>query len=780
MNAHQHRPQQGVSGANEPRGDDTAAEAAVALGAAGLRTLIAHWRSTYDDAQTPFDSPAAHCLKPLLAALGWSGAQRYLREAVGTEGGLATLSDLRSALYRLNYATTRVNCRLADLPAGQFPVLVERDGGDIWVILGREPDGRFTAFKGSVGMAALAPADTGGRIYTVAHEGAPAKAAGRAASTWSGGVIAGEARTVRTLFALTLAVNVVALAVPIYLIAVFDRAIAAKSLSSLFYLLAGVLLAVWLENVLREMRARGLAYLGARIEGLTMTDAFKRLLLLPAHLIENASVSAQLGRLKLFESLREVFSGPLAAALLDLPFVLIFVFAVFVIGGSLGWLIVAFMALLTLLIALAVPAARRHAAGAGELRAESQRFLMEFTDNIEIIRRCGAEQVWIDRYRTLTEGSLKHGAAAHRTGVIEQTLSQSLVLVTGAAIIGCGAYLVMEGAFTAGALFALMSLVWRVLAPIQTAFLHLNKLSQAASIIRQLDQLMRIPPEYRPDVVPTVPRSFKGPIEMQSVVMRYSARAEPAIRGVSFQVPQNGFVAITGHVGSGKSTLLKIMAQLYWPQSGTVLIDGLDYRQFDARLLRHGIGFLPQRQDVFSGSIAENIRLARPEATDAEIVAMLEEIGGENLLDGVAEGIDAPVEAAHPVTGSEAFRQKIMLARALLGGPAILLLDEPSARLNARDDERVRSKLLSLKGRATIVLATTRPAYMVLADRLVVLKAGQAVANDAPHRVLEALLGDKFHTAAASPAASSPASCGSPPPAEPMGASPTASATGAK
>ena len=717
--------------------------AAAALAAAGLRAGVAHWRSAHETAGRESDSPAANCLRPLLAALGWSGARRYLREAIGADHTLSTFADLRAALYRLNYVTKRVHCRLADLPSGQFPVLWEKDDGDIWVIFAREADGRFTAFRGRVAMAATVGAGTRGRIYTIAPDSARAKTASRTFSSWSGSIISGEARSIRSLFGLTLAVNLVALAVPVYLIAVFDRAIAAKSLSSLFYLLGGVLLAVWLENLLREMRARGLAYLGARIEGLMMTAAFERLLLLPANLIENASVGAQLARLKLFESLRDVFSGPLAAALLDLPFVLIFVFAVFVIGGALGWLIVAFVTLLALLIALSVPAARRHAMKAGELRTESQRFLMEFTDNIEVIRRCGAEQVWLDRYRALTEGSLEHGAAAHRTSVMEQTLSQSLVLVTGAAIIGCGAWMVIEGAFTAGALFALMSLVWRVLAPIQTAFLHLPKLSQGFAIIRQLDQLMRIEPEYRPDVVPTVPRSFKGPIEMQGVVMRYSPRLEPAIRGVSFQVPQNGFVAVTGHVGSGKSTLLKVMAQLYLPQSGAVLIDGLDYRQFDARLLRHGIGFLPQRQDVFAGSIAENIRLSRPEATDAEIAGILEELGGEAVLASVEGGIDAPLDHAHPVTGSEAFRQKVMLARALLGSPPILLLDEPSARLNAADDELLRHKLRALKGKATIVLATTRPSYMYLADRLVVLQAGQVIANDLPGRVMAALVGEK-------------------------------------
>jgi ATP-binding cassette subfamily C protein LapB len=344
----------------------------------------------------------------------------------------------------------------------------------------------------------------------------------------------------------------------------------------------------------------------------------------------------------------------------------------------------------------------------------------------------------------MTEENLKHAAAAHRASVIEQTLSQSLVLITGAALIGCGAYMVIEGHFTAGALFAMMMLVWRVLGPIQTAFLNLNKLSQALGIIKQMDQLMRIEPEYRPELVPTVARTFKGPIELQGVVMRYTARGEPAIRGLSLAIPRDGFVAITGHVGAGKSTLLKIIAQLYLPQAGTVLIDGLDYRQFDARLLRHSIGFLPQRQDLFSGTIADNVRFSHPAATDEQILSLLKELGGEDVLEGVEGGINARLDPHHPVMRSEAFRQKIMLARAFIGDHSIYLLDEPASRLNARDDDALRAKLRAMKGRATIVLATTRPSYMYLADRLVVLNSGQIIAQDAPNRVIAALLGEKF------------------------------------
>ena len=299
------------------------------------------------------DTPAANCLKPLLAALGWSGEARYLMEAIGDQP-VETLADLRRVLYRLNYLTAPVNVHAAEMPASQFPFLLSLANGDIWVVVARQGDGRFVVFKGiGSSVAVVRPdeaASPGSCIYTVAADPSRTQSVGKTFSSWSASMVASEARSIRWLFLLTFLVNLVALAVPIYLIAVYDRAVAAKSLSSLFYLLAGVILAVGVEITLREMRARSLAYLGARMEALMMTAAFERLLLLPAQLIENASVSAQLSRLKLFESMRDVFSGPLAAALLDLPFVLIFVFAVFIIGGPLGWLIVGFIALLLLLM----------------------------------------------------------------------------------------------------------------------------------------------------------------------------------------------------------------------------------------------------------------------------------------------------------------------------------------------------------------------------------------------------------------------------------------------
>jgi ATP-binding cassette, subfamily C, bacterial LapB len=433
---------------------------------------------------------------------------------------------------------------------------------------------------------------------------------------------------------------------------------------------------------------------------------------------------------------RDVFSGPLAAALLDIPFIVIFVFAVFIIGGSLGWVVMAFLAGLAILISISIPIARRQAAKAGEAKTENRKFLMEFAAHVDTITRCAAEHVWLHRYRELSAANLARSSAASDLSLIEQTVSQSLVVITGAIVVGIGAYEVMAGTLSAGSLIALMALVWRVLAPIQTTFLNLNKLSQARSIVQQIDQLMRIAPEYQPRKLPTFTRTFKGSIELSGVSMRYSSQSAPALRGVNMRIAEGSFVALAGPNGAGKSSLLKVLSQLYLPQAGNVLCDGLDYRQFDAKMLREQIGYVLERQTVFTGTIADNIRLAHPAATDAQIVAVLEELGAGEVLAAAKRGIHEPLDVTRSLFGTEEFLQKIMLARAFIKNPPIYLLDDPMFGLAASDEEVLKRKLLRLKGKATIILATHRVSYFYLADRLVVLKSGMVTADGSPTDIL--------------------------------------------
>jgi ATP-binding cassette subfamily C protein LapB len=684
-------------------------------------------------------TPAENCLKPLLQALGWSGELRHLQEAIGGDGTIANFAAFTAVLLRLHYEVLHLDATLNDLPQPQLPCLFipDSDQADLWVALSKREGGIVEVFKGrAAATATVGPEPQRGRFFYLRKVEEPAGDSIARKTSWFVSLLLREGAAIRGLFLISVCVNLVALAVPIYMIAVFDKAIGTKSLETLAYCFVAIALTMAVEFVLREMRARGLAYLGARMQGALMNGAFQRLLLLPASMTANASVGAQVTRLKLFESVRDVFSGPLAAALLDIPFILIFVFAVFLIGGSLGWIVLAFLAGLTILISVSIPISRRHVAKAGEAKTENRKFLMEFTANIDIITRCGAEEVWLHRYRELSAANIARASAASDLSLIEQTLSQSLVVVTGGFVVGIGAYDVMAGTLSAGALIALMALVWRVLAPIQTTFLNLNKISQVRSIVQQIDQLMRIPPEYQPRKLPTFARTFKGNIELSGVSMRYSPQAAPALRGISLRIAEGSFVALAGSNGSGKSTLLRVLAQLYLPQAGSVFFDGLDYRQFDAKMLREQIGFVQERQTVFTGTIAENIRLAHPSATDGQIVAILEELGAGEVLSNVARGIHEPLVPQHSLLGTEEFLQKINLARAFIKKPPIYLLDDPMFGLGPADQDALKHKLLSLKGKATIILATHRVSYFYLAERLVVLKAGVVTADGMPTDIL--------------------------------------------
>ena len=684
-------------------------------------------------------TPAENCLKPLLQALGWSGEMRHVQEAIGGDGTIANFVAFTAVLHRLHYDVLPMDVMLKDLPDPQFPCLFipENDKGDLWVALGKRKGGVVEVFKGREAVSAIigTEAHRGRFFYLRKIEDSAGDVTSKKAS-WFFALLWSESATIRGLFLISVAVNLMALAVPIYMIAVFDKAIGTKSLETLFYSFIGIALMMAVEFVLREMRARGLAYLGARMQGAMMTGAFQRLLLLPISLTGTASVGAQITRLKLFESVRDVFSGPLAAALLDIPFIVIFVFAVFLIGGSLGWIVLGFLAGLTVLISVSIPISRRQAATAGEAKTENRKFLMEFTAHLDTITRCAAEEVWLHRYRELSAANISRASAAGDLSLVEQTISQSLVVVTGAIVVGIGAYEVMAGTLSSGSLIALMALVWRVLAPIQTTFLNLHKLSQARSIVQQIDQLMRLAPEYQPRKLPTFARTFKGNIELSGVSMRYSPQSAPALRGVNLRIAEGSFVALAGPNGAGKSTLLRVLAQLYPPQAGSVFFDGLDYRQFDAKMLREQMGYVLEKQTMFTDTIAENIRLASPAASDQQIVAILEELGAGDVLANVERGIHEPLVPHHTLLGTEEFLQKINLARAFIKKPPIYLLDDPMFGLAASDEEVLKQKLLRLKGTATIILATHRVSYFYLADRLVVLKAGAVTADGSPTDIL--------------------------------------------
>ncbi len=713
-----------------------------ATGARGLQQQLEKTYATRGLIDFDDSTAAAACLKPLLSALDWSGETRHLEEALPHFEQIRDIEDLRALLARLNYHTRSHKVALKRVGAAMLPCLFEpHEERALMVLLAQEEDGRLLCFDGaSKTFKHLSADDTAGNAYIIKPIDRQQDAQTSQKYGWIQGLVGNLRGLFTTLFVLTFFINLAALAVPVYVMMVYDKAISAKSLSTLFYLFCGIAIIVVAEVCLRMVRTRTIAFLGARFESLLSIGAFEKLLNMPAGLTESASISAQITRLRQFEGIREIFTGSLGNAIFDLPFAAVFLVAIFVIGGPIGFIPMALLVTFLAMTAITIPLTRSNIRRAGEAKSQQRNFLMELTQKHETVRLHAAEDIWINRCKSISSEYLRRQFKAHQLNTILQVISQALVMVAGVATIGMGALQVLWGSLSVGALVAIVALVWRLLSPLQAVFLGLNRIGRTLETLRQINSMMQLKTERNLGHVPTYFRRFKGDIEMIGVGFRYSALAEPALRGLSLTIPARQVVAITGESGAGKSTLLKLVANLYQPQVGVVRIDGLDIRQIDTGELRQGVGYAPQRAEFFYGTIAQNFKLADPGVTTQDMEAALRDAGASENVTKLPYGLDSRLSALDRRNLPGAFLQQLILARAYVKDSPIVLLDDPGSRLDMAGDSALIAKLEALKGKATVLLVTHRPSHMRAADRVIVLKDGLVAGDGPPEEIVPALL----------------------------------------
>jgi len=671
-------------------------------------------------------TPAEACLRPILGALDWTGDLRHLYEVMPDNRQIADFAELQDVLSKLNYKTVRLKIPHRKIDADTLPGLLRTADGDVWAVIARPAPNTFRVFAGrDAELRTVKASQLRGTYYYVRQKEDDTEEFANERFGWLSGLLSRENTTIRLLFLLSFVINSFALTLPIYLMLVFDMAIGARSQSTLFTLAGCILMIVAAEVVLRELRGRAIARLAVRTQTAVMQAVIQRILRMPLSYVENAPVSGQLNRLRNFESVRDIFSGPLASSLLDMPFILVFLIAVFIIGGPLGWILVAFLAAMAALVAYSVPRARAQSRKVGKARAQSRQFRIELASKADAVRDAGAQDVWIRRYRDLIAAQLGANSELQRVNFTEQTVSQALSMITGACVVGVGALQVMAGALSVGALVALMAIVWRILSPIQTAFLNLNRVFQAIDTANQVNQVMQLPQESISGDIRKFYRRIRGHVAVENIGFRYGTQGVTALRGVDLSIEAGGFVAITGEPGAGCSTLLKLLDGQYPPSFGRILIDGLDTRQYDIRELRRAIALVNDQQVVFSGTLAENLRLANPLADDNRLAAAIHDADLQTFVDELPHGLDTDLGEWLSDGLGAAVRQKIRLARAYLQTPAIYLLDTPEIYLDQPGQAALISKLTALKGHATIIVTTSDERLIKLADRSRLMKSGR-------------------------------------------------------
>jgi len=665
-------------------------------------------------------SDLTRCLTVMLWLMEWSGSADDLLAALPHAKPEIDLTDLRNTLAILGYPTEMQPLRRARLDPRRLPAILLTPGEPAAVIY-RTEDGQVLRIDGATGeVAPCVPRKLRGTLVRLAE----------AVSTgprqnWFSSVARRFAGDLPALLSMSGLMALLGLAVPAFTMTIFDTVIAGRSPETLPMLVVGVVGAVVMEVMFRVMRQRALLRIAERLDRLVPNAVFTQLMSLPTALVERAGTAAQVSRLRDFAAIREFLTGSFAVALLDMPFTLLVVVLMIVLGGWIALVPVGTALGFVVLFLISRAPMRLAIEQAARSSQAREALAVEALEAVRTLKLTGAEERWIERY---TAAAAAAAAASARVGTLSGLVlaaSQALVTLSGLAAVVMGVLSVLSGAMTAGALIAGMMLIWRVLAPMQTCFVMLSRWEQTQASIRQVDSMMALETERPPPLEARMAPPEQGAIVFHRVTLRYMPQSEPVLAGASFSIEPGQVVAITGAEGTGKSTLLLLVAGLYRPQGGLVRIDGHDVRSFNPAVLRRSIGWVPQSPSLLYGTVAQNLRLARPSATDADLRAAAAEACVLEAIEALPQGFDTRVGDNQSSRLPRSILQRIALAGALLRDAPILLLDEPVAGLDDACAKAFTDVIASRRGRCTILMATHRPSHIRLADRVLRLRDGQ-------------------------------------------------------
>lgn len=554
---------------------------------------------------------------------------------------------------------------------------------------------------------------------------------------WFWHVLAKNRPLYRDVLLASLLINILALGMPLFVMNVYDRVVPNHATHTLWVLAIGLLVVLAADLALRLVRTWFVDLAALRVDTQASSAVMQKVLGIGlAH--KPASTGALTTSVQGFESVRSFISSLTILALIDLPFSLLFILIIAWIGWPLVFPII-IGALLLLLYAASVQR-RLKAMADATMTASSQRnsILIESVSNLETVKSFNAEGQIQRTYETSTLEVARQGAAMRLlSGSVSQgaAWAQHSVAVM---IVIIGVYLLIDGQLSQGGLIAAYLLSSRVMAPISQAAGLMAQYHNAATAMETLDRMMALPQE-RPAEKEWINRpTMQGKIEFRNVSFKYPNEERYALRNVSFTIQPGEHLVILGKNGSGKSTLQRLMLNLYQPESGSVLFDGVDVRQLDPAYLRRQIGYVPQDIHLMYGTLRSNILLNNPAATDEALLNAATLSGLEGMVSQHPAGFDLLIgENGYGLSGGQ--RRTVGVARALINDPPIMILDEPTESLDHSAESLLCRNLKTACSGRTMVTITHRSMLLELASRIIVLDNGQVVADGPKQDVIDAL-----------------------------------------
>ncbi len=535
----------------------------------------------------------------------------------------------------------------------------------------------------------------------------------------------------------SLLINLLGLMVPLFVMQTYDRVVPNQAISTLWVLVVGLLIGTLFELILRVVRAHLLDQAGKKTDLILSATLFERITGMSMK-ARPATVGGFAQSIHDFQGLREFLTAVTLTSVIDLPFVVLMLLVIGLLGG---WLVVipliAFP--ITIMFALFIQVRLRDTVQKSlALGAVRQALLIETLGGLETLKACSAESERQYQWES-THGALTRlDAHARNLSALATNGTLFIQQFCGMATIVAGVYSIIAGNLSVGALVASYMLGSRVLAPLGQIAGLITRYQQAQLTMRSTDALMALPQERQAGQQPLERTQLQGALEVSHVSFRYAGQNAAALNSVSFSVKPGERIGIIGRSGSGKSTLARLLMGFYEPDEGQILLDNLDLRQLDIADLRHQLGYVAHDLPLLAGSLRDNLTLGARYVSDARMLEVAELTGVSELARQHPQGFDRPVgERGQLLSGGQ--RQSVLLARAMLLEPPIMILDEPTSHMDNASEDQLRQRLHGWVEGKTLLLVTHRTSMLSLVDRLLVLDNGKVVADGPKEAVIDAL-----------------------------------------
>ncbi|MDM5093555.1 peptidase domain-containing ABC transporter [Aeromonas rivipollensis] len=656
------------------------------------------------------------------------GPAQWLRQVL-IQAGLKNLTPVQLPWRRLDQR--------------RLPALVWT--GDEWWLVERDAAGRLTLIN-AAGERRGAD-DTELQDALVVWLRAPTRRSAEADSVLSGNLatrlvwreLFRERGWLWKVMVATVLVNLLAVGTSIFAMQVYDRVVPTLAYATLTTLVTGMMLIILLDWLLKTTRARILDSLSCAVDKRVSQQVFEHLLHLrldqqPRSL---GTLAAQVGGL---DAVRQFFSSGVVFALVDLPFAILFLAFIAIIGGAVGW-VYALLLPVALLLGYVTQWRLRALLAQQMLRSnERQGLLVDTIRGAETIRANNAGWRFSQEWQNVTASIDGYSIQQRAVSSFSSVSTGSLSTLAYVAAVVVGVWQIEAGLLTMGGLIACSILGGRVIAPIAQSVQYLAQWQQVRQALQMVHQVLSLARDRRIDQQLLLPDTLPNEVALERVRFAYPESPVCQLDIDRLQFKSGERVLLVGPIGCGKSTLLKMLAGLYGPSEGRVRLGDADLWEIDPQLVASQVGYLPQAVQLFKGTLRSNLALTGV-TSDSRLLQITRELGIDGIAASSPQGMDLAIsEGGEGLSGGQ--RQLVALARVLINQPRIWLLDEPTSSLDSESEQRVWAALQeAVQPEDILIVATHRPmAAARLATRVIVMQQGQVVKDGAPDRVLTQML----------------------------------------